>query len=188
MQKSQLVLFFAKALGVYVLWYILYDLWILPDGRVDLWLSEHIVSLGGSMLAGLGFDVYAQGRIIGLAGTNMLEIIDGCNGIEVIGLFAGFVLAYPGRSLNRLIFIPAGILVLYLTNVVRILVLAITQLHAPGIFTITHDYSTTAIFYVVVFLMWVVWVNFGSRSWSGSNSDKSDESGPKIPVESAVAG
>jgi exosortase/archaeosortase family protein len=186
MQKSQLVLFFAKALGVYVLWYILYDLWILPDGRVDLWLSEHIVSLGGSMLAGLGFDVYAQGRIIGLAGTNMLEIIDGCNGIEVIGLFAGFVLAYPGRSLNRLIFIPAGILVLYLTNVVRILVLAITQLHAPGIFT-THD-STTAIFYVVVFLMWVVWVNFGSRSWSGSNSDKSDESGPKIPVESAVAG
>jgi exosortase family protein XrtF len=177
MQRSELILFFAKALGVYILWYILYDLWILPDGRVDLWLSEHIVSLGSTMLAGMGFEVYAQGRIIGLAGTNMLEIIDGCNGIEVIGLFAGFVLAYPGRALNRLLFIPAGILVLYLTNVIRILVLAITQLHAPAIFDITHDYSTTAIFYVVVFMMWVVWVNLGGRNWTGGATVTGDDAG-----------
>lgn len=171
MQRSQVVTFFLKALGIYVAWYILYDLWMLPDGRVDLWLSEHIVSLGGSLLAGMGFEVYAQGRIIGLAGTNMLEIIDGCNGIEVIGLFIGFVVAYPGLTQNRLWFIPLGILLLYATNVVRILVLAITQLHAPGIFHITHDYSTTAIFYLVVFGMWVLWVNFGDRLYFGKSGD-----------------
>jgi len=178
MQRSQVISFFLKALGIYVAWYVIYDLWMLPDGTVDLWLSEHIVSLGGGLLAALGFDVFAEGRIIGLAGTNMLEIVDGCNGIEVIGLFIGFVVAYSGLTRNRLLFIPLGILVLYLTNVVRIIVLAITQLHAPSIFHITHDYSTTAIFYLVVFGMWVLWVNFGDRPfWGIANNDGTSGSG-----------
>jgi len=174
MQRSEVVTFFVKALAVYVIWYFLYDLWILPDGRVDLWLSEHIVALGGTMLTAMGFEVFAEGRLIGLAVSNMLEIIDGCNGIEVIGLFVGFVVAYPGRNLNRVLFVPIGIFVLYLTNIIRILVLAITQVHAPGIFDITHDYSTTAIFYLVVFGMWVVWVNYGERRFFGGPDDASN--------------
>ena len=173
MQRSEVVIFFVKALLIYVVWYLLYDLWILPDGSLDLWLSEHIVSVGGSILYALGFEVYAGGRIIGLAGTNMLEIIDGCNGIEVIGLFIGFVVAYPGLTKNRLVFIPLGIFVLYLTNVIRILVLAVIQKHIPSIFDITHDYSTTAIFYLVVFLMWVVWVNFGAKHFWGKTDELS---------------
>jgi exosortase family protein XrtF len=165
MQRSEVIIFFAKALSIYIVWYLLYDLWMLPDGRVDLWLSEHIVRVSGGFLSILGFDVYASGRIIGLVGTNMLEIIDGCNGIEVIGLFIGFVVAYPGITVNRFLFVPIGILLLYITNIVRIVVLSIVQLHAPGIFTVTHDYSTTAIFYLVVFALWVVWVNYGSNTF-----------------------
>lgn len=172
MQRSEVIMFFAKALSIYIVWYLIYDLWMLPDGRVDLWLSEHIVRVSGGILSVLGFDVFASGRIIGLVGTNMLEIIDGCNGIEVIGLFIGFVVAYPGIMQNRVVFIPIGIFVLYLTNVLRIVVLSIVQLHAPSIFTVTHDYSTTAIFYLVVFGMWVVWVNYGSKPFWGRRTDE----------------
>jgi exosortase family protein XrtF len=167
MQRSEVVVFFAKALAIYVVWYLVYDLWMLPDGRVDAWLSEHIVRVSGALLSGMGFDVVASGRIVGLVGANMLEIVNGCNGIEVLGLFVGFVVAYPGRTENRYWFIPLGILVLYVTNVVRIVVLAITQLHVPAIFDVTHDYSTTAIFYAVVFVMWVFWVNYGARNFRG---------------------
>lgn len=172
MQRSEVIIFFAKALSIYIVWFLIYDLWMLPDGRVDLWLSEHIVRVSGGILSILGFDVYASGRIIGLVGTNMLEIIDGCNGIEVIGLFIGFVVAYPGITLNRLVFVPIGIFLLYLTNIIRIVVLSIVQLHAPGIFTVTHDYSTTAIFYLVVFAMWVVWVNYGSKTFFGRHMNE----------------
>ena len=171
MQRSEVVQFFVKALGIYILWYFVYDLWMLPDGRVDAWLSEHIVVVSAGLLSGMGFDAYASGRIVGLLGANMLEIVNGCNGIEVLGLFVGFVVAYPGRTVNRVLFVPIGMLVLYVTNVVRIVVLAITQLHAPGIFDITHDYSTTAIFYAVVFVMWVVWVNFGARDFLGGRGE-----------------
>ncbi|MCS3937056.1 hypothetical protein GGP80_003064 [Salinibacter ruber] len=27
--------FLAKVLAVYVVWYVVYDLWLLPDGRLD---------------------------------------------------------------------------------------------------------------------------------------------------------
>ena len=145
------------------------------DGRVDLWLSEHIVALGGTMLTAMGFEVFAEGRLIGLARLEHAGIIDGCNGIEVIGLFVGFVVAYPGRNLNRVLFLcPSVFFVLYLTNIIRILVLAITQVHAPGNFDITHDYSTTAIFYLVVFGYVGGWVNYGERRFFGGPDDASN--------------
>lgn len=66
-----------------------------------------------------------------------------------------------------------GIGVIYLVNILRILVLTITQAYYPQFFDFTHDYSTTAIFYLFIFLLWVVWVNF---------SDAVDEAKPELAV------
>ena len=32
--------FLAKAVAVYGVWYVLYDLWLLPDGRLDAYVSQ----------------------------------------------------------------------------------------------------------------------------------------------------
>ena len=56
-----------------------------------------------------------------------------------------------------------GIGVIYIVNVLRIVLLAITQIYWSEFFNFTHDYSTTAIFYIVIFIMWVIWANYGSE-------------------------
>lgn len=164
MQRSEIAIFAAKALFVYIGWYLLYELWILPDGSLDEWLSLHIVQVSGWIVSSLGYDVVYGERIITIIGANGIEIVNGCNGLEAIGLFIGFVLAYPGNALRRAAFIPLGIFFIYLVNIFRIVVLTVTQYDYPTIFDFTHDYSTTTIFYVAIFLLWVVWVNYGGTT------------------------
>jgi exosortase family protein XrtF len=157
--NKDLTRFIATSLGIFIAWYLLYDLWILPDGRVDHALSLHIISVTQALLGLFGIEALQSGRVIWLEGANGIEMVDGCNGIEALGLFVGFVIAYKGTWKNRAWFIPLGLFLIYAVNILRIVVLTITQLHAPAIFDVTHDYSTTAIFYIVIFAMWVWWSN-----------------------------
>jgi len=161
--NKDLTRFIATSLGIFIAWYLLYDLWILPDGRVDYALSLHIISMSKGILELMGFEMMTYARVITISGANGIEMVDGCNGIEALGLFVGFVVAYKGTWNNRAWFIPLGLFLIYLVNIVRVVVLVITQQHAPKIFSFTHDYSTTAIFYIVIFAMWVWWSHLGDR-------------------------
>lgn len=41
--NSPVIKFIAKALLVIILWFMVYELWLLPDGRLDEWLSLNII-------------------------------------------------------------------------------------------------------------------------------------------------
>jgi exosortase family protein XrtF len=174
----EIVVFVAKAMAVYVLWYLLYHLWLLPDGRLDELLSRNIVAVTATMLKITGYEVFAFDRIVGISLANGLEIIDGCNGIETIGLFFGFVMAYPGHAVKRWLFIPTGILIIYLANVVRIYLLAIVQYHWYSGFQVIHDYTFNLIFYLVVFALWAIWaLRGGSMNPVANDTDGSTDTG-----------
>lgn len=163
-KNREILLVILKALGVYVIWYALYNLWLLPDGRLDEFISRNIVSVTATLLQVAGYEIFAFDRIVGIARANGLEIIDGCNGIETIGLFIGFVLAYPGNAVKRWLFIPTGILIIYLVNVARVFLLAIIQYHWYSGFQAIHDHTFNLIFYLAVFALCVVWALKGSGS------------------------
>lgn len=161
--KSNIGVFLLKVLGIYLIWYLIYELWLLPQGSLDAWLTTNIASVSTGILKQFGFKVYASGRLLGIGASPGIYLADGCSGISAIGLLIGFVVAYPGRWVPRLAFITMGIGIIYLTNILRNIILAITQLHWPGFFDFTHTYSTTTIFYLVIFALWVVWINYGER-------------------------
>ena len=160
---SEPVKFVLKVLVIYVIWYVLYELWLLPDGSLDHWIATNIVETTAGILHTLGYDIYSTGRLVGLGEAPGILLVDGCSGISAIGLFIGFVLAYPGRWIPRISFIIIGIGIIYLVNIIRIAVLTVTQVQWPEFFAFTHDYSTTAIFYLVIFGLWVIWANLGER-------------------------
>ncbi len=164
--KSPVVKFIIKALVVFIVWYLIYELWLLPDGRLDEWLSLNIIGTSAGILKMFGLDIYTVNRIIGIGEYPGIQVVDGCNGISAIGLFLGFIVAYPGDWKNRFSFCFVGIGVIYLVNILRIIVLVITQKDWPQFFEFTHDYSTTAIFYIVIFILWMVWVNFAEEGAS----------------------
>ncbi|MFA5668057.1 MAG: archaeosortase/exosortase family protein [Balneolaceae bacterium] len=160
--KSPVVKFIATALGIFIIWYIIYEKWLLPDGRLDEWLSLNIIGVSAGIIKSMGFDVYTINRIIGIGENSGVEVVDGCNGISAIGLFLGFIIAFPGPWKSRLSFSILGIGIIYIVNVIRIVTLTITKVKWPAFFDFTHDYSTTGIFYIVIFVLWMVWVNYNT--------------------------
>ncbi len=59
---SPLTLFLLKAGGVYAAWQLIYDLVVLPDGRLDTWLSITGVKLAAAGLSFLGWEIETAGR------------------------------------------------------------------------------------------------------------------------------
>jgi exosortase/archaeosortase family protein len=174
--------FVGKVLAFYGLWYVLYDLWLLPDGAVDQWLSLNVASVSGALLDGFGFDTTTDGRGLSLPGVAGIWIANGCNGLSTLGLFVGFVLAYPGSHWRRIWFIPLGVLAIYVTNVSRVIVMLLSQKYWPAAFEPLHGFGLTTIFYVVVFALWVAWANYGGASTAASD----DDAGPSTDTVDAT--
>jgi exosortase family protein XrtF len=163
--KSPITQFILKALGIFVIWYVVYELWLLPQGDLDEWLSLNIVAVSDGIIQLFGYETWTMYRIIGIGENAGIELVDGCTGISAIGLFLGFILAYPGDWQKRISFSLLGIGVIYLVNIFRIVILVITQEEWMEFFDFTHDYSTTTIFYIVIFALWIVWVQFSDSSF-----------------------
>ena len=162
--QRRLLRFFAVLLATCGAWYAVYVLWMVPDARLDAWLAYTVADQAGWLLETFGTAPQVEGRIVtGLGGAGV-EVLDGCNGLATIGLFVGFVAAYPGRGWMRMVFIPAGILLIHAANVARVALLPVLQVQAPAQFELLHGLGTY-FFYGVIFVLWVAWTHAGQARW-----------------------
>lgn len=153
----------ARMLAAYAVWFALYDLWLLPDGRLDAAVARNGAALAGLLLRALGVEAMVDDRVVWTGAHSGVIVDDGCTGLEVVGLFVGFVLAFPGGWRRRALFLPLGALAIHLTNVVRIGVLAWLHRAQPALFDAAHHWGTPPFFYAAVFLLWVAWVHLGAE-------------------------
>jgi exosortase/archaeosortase family protein len=85
---------------------------------------------------------------------------DPCNGIILFALFSSFIIAFPGPLKSKIWFIPSGIIIIYLANVLRVVLLAIIQLYVSrSTLEFHHTYTFTYMVYSLIFFMWWIWVN-----------------------------
>lgn len=87
------------------------------------------------------------------------RVVEGCNGLSVIILFASFVVAFTGRLRHTVLFIVSGSLLIYVLNVGRIALLAYFLYYYPEQEHLLHGVLFPLCIYGVVFLLWIVWVN-----------------------------
>lgn len=158
--QKHIILFIASAIGLYLTWYIIYDSWLKPDGRLDHCLTVNVAQTGTQLLRGLGYDAHVEQRSKIFIGERSVVWIDHpCNGLELYALFAGFILIYPGSWKKKFLFIPAGMAVIYLFNIVRIAVLALNLIYSRRTFDFNHKYVYTFVVYLAIFGLWMLWVN-----------------------------
>lgn len=158
----RVALFLGRMLAVYVAWFVLYDLWLLPAGHLDAAVGRSAAVLSGGVLDALGLEPVVDGRVIRFPSGSGVWVADACTGLATVGLFAGFVLAFPGSWRRRVVFIPVGIVLIHLANVLRIAFLAWLRDVNPDLFIPVHAWGSTPFFYAVVFGLWMVWVRWGS--------------------------
>lgn len=87
-----------------------------------------------------------------------ISIGSGCSGLKQILQFVVLFLFIRGPLLKKLWIIPLGVLAMHLTNLFRIISLSFIILFKPDYWQFSHDYLLRPLFYVVIFIFWVMWV------------------------------
>jgi len=164
--KNNSALFFIiKAIGLYLLWYLLYELWLEKQGKLDMLAINNLVFLSSNFLNLIGYTVTENlvtetiHRTINIEGALPLWIGNPCDGLELFALFTGFIVAYPGEIIKKIIYIPFGLISIHLLNVLRIVGLALTLYYKPEYLDFNHTYTFTILVYSYVFILWMIWTN-----------------------------
>ncbi len=157
-QDKFVSLFILKGFILYLLWFLLYDNWLLKDGFLDHFLINHLVSSTAFVLDLFGYITFQYADAVGIDGTHGVLIGAPCNGLDLFALFTGFILVFPGKWKDKIIYIPIGILVIHFLNIMRLVGLAIIVLYYPESLDFNHKYTFTIIIYALIFLMWIFWV------------------------------
>ena len=93
----------------------------------------------------------------------IIRIIEGCNAVSIMILFAAFVIAFSGKFKTTVLFILFGILFIHILNVLRIAILAVSLFYFPESEHILHGVLFPLVIYGVVFILWIIWVNKFSK-------------------------
>jgi len=158
--KNPLFLFLFKLLGLYIAWYIVYELWLHPNETIDVIVVKQTLGFSKKILECLGYDIFTNGnRMLGINNTSGLMMGDNCNGIALFALFSAFIIAFPGPVRKKIIFIILGIISIQLLNVMRVVTLAIIETYSYQLTQFNHTYTFTVIIYGYIFLLWILWVN-----------------------------
>ncbi|NMM48032.1 exosortase family protein XrtF [Marinigracilibium pacificum] len=90
---------------------------------------------------------------------SVLSVYEGCNGINVFIVFLCFVLSFRPSQKEWLWFIPLGLIIIHLFNLIRIGLLFYIAQYFPSKMAFMHKFGFTAIIYIVVFALWWWWVS-----------------------------
>ena len=94
----------------------------------------------------------------------LARVIEGCNSVAVIILFVSFIIAFAGRLKITLIYILIGSVLIYITNLFRIVILTIALYHYPWREHVLHTVIFPGLIYGMVCLLWLFWVNQFSKN------------------------
>ena len=147
-------------LGFYALLYFLYR-FILTLGSPDFFtlLTSGQVN---AVYRFLGFPshwkvVDAMETGIFFDGQWVVRIVEGCNGMSIIILFVSFIWAWPVSIRKKLFFTLKGILLIWIINILRIVLLGWVYYRYPSYFDTMHRVIFPALIYGTVILLWMIW-------------------------------
>ncbi len=158
------LLFLGKFLGLYLAGNILYGIYVESfDERPDD-VTRLVTVQTSWLLDKFGYDTRVE-DVAGApkvalmeAGDVVLNVYEGCNGINVVIVFVAFLFAFGGPLKRLAVFVPVGILVIHLFNLLRVGLLFSLAHRNSTQFYYYHKYFFTATLYLVVFGLWALWV------------------------------
>ena len=154
--------FIAVAVVIYLVWFFGYEQWLAhaDNGHLDHVLCTHITAAAVVALRLVGFTAAvspASSCLVLMNGIPSVIVGPPCNGLVLYALFAGFVVAFPGPWLRKLWYIPVGILLIWILNVLRVAALAVNHHYAHSSVDFNHHYTFTFVVYAFIFGLWMLW-------------------------------
>lgn len=91
-------------------------------------------------------------------GKYLVRIVEGCNAVSIMILFAAFIVAFSTTLKRTALYIICGVIFIHLLNILRISLLCIALFHYPESGPFLHDILFPLFIYGVVLVLWVAWV------------------------------
>ena len=180
-ENKALLVFLGWAFGLLIAWVMLDAFFHDAIMRVHYVLIEGQTNIAVWLLEVFGYSVHAEYGIPGymswiqVEGSPGVYVGSGCSGLELFLIFAGFILIIKGNLKHKFWFVPAGLAIILILNIIRIATLAAIVYHAPEYLDFNHKYTFVFIVYGVILLLWWWWVKKGQRAGGGEQSARSRE-------------
>jgi exosortase/archaeosortase family protein len=163
--------FLIKATILFVAWKAVYLIFLLPGRVLDKPLTYFIGkgtaaalrlfnpsgnynAISTMHLKGFGNQGLEPVMAIRSGQTNLLDIADVCNGLELLVLYAGLILCLPAARNRKLAYIIGGIIGIEIINILRCTGLVLVYLHKPQWLDFSHHYLFTFVVYAFIFWLW----------------------------------
>jgi exosortase/archaeosortase family protein len=158
--QNKIVRFLFLSGALYVAWMLLYYFVIKVYTLWDYELNYNIVTLTHHFL-----NLFGVNTLIEIESDHVLLFMDGgnyrgiwvgdeCNGFKLFSIFSIFIIAFPGDWKKKLWFIPLGMLLVHLANVLRVAALVLINNHFPQYLDFNHLYTFTIFVYAIIFVLW----------------------------------
>jgi exosortase/archaeosortase family protein len=178
--RNKLVVFLIKLFILFAIWFILDELlretrfWHALNSvvlREVLFFSKHLLILAGKIFdftvqtaASNGISWAPHDKLIfypaHYSSQNYpdLFISNRCLALNLMWTYSVFIIAFFGPWKKKLWFIPLGIFIINLLNILRVFGLGITVIYFPKYMEINHHLLFTYIVYFFTFILWVIWI------------------------------
>ena len=88
--------------------------------------------------------------------SSLVKVVWSCSGLKQMFVFFCIIAFYPGSEKHKLWFIPLGLVLIWILNVIRISAIIALFEQFPNSFELFHELSKY-VFYFVIFMFWVLW-------------------------------
>lgn len=123
--------------------------------------TEALVTITSVVVTPFDPRVVADGDILRFSdGRGAVQVLAGCNAVEVCALLAAAILAFPARFRDCLIGAALGIVALQIVNLFRIITLLYLSRGSQEVFEFFHHYVWDAMIGLeglLVFFFWARW-------------------------------
>ncbi len=130
--------------------------------------TQFLVEVSAFLVRPFDGRVLAQGDILRFSdGRGGVQVLAGCNAVEVCALLAAAIVAFPARMRDCLIGAAAGVLALQVVNLARIISLLYLSRGSQSLFDFFHHYVWDAMIGLeglLIFFFWVRWQDRRARA------------------------
>lgn len=157
--------FFLSAMILLIIWVLFTVFFPLELYRLHFWTIEPQAHLSAGFLGLIGYSTKVWHNV-----NNCMTLLDmnnsavvcigtGCSGVELFIVFAVFILLFKGQTMNYLWYIPVGLILIMILNIIRIVSLSIIAYRAPDYLNFNHKYTFVILVYGFLIFLWIYWMN-----------------------------
>ena len=116
---------------------------------VSLWINRNL----------LGMHITTEDpNTMWFSNGGYVAVEESCSGLKQFYQILVLFILFPGPWKHKLWFIPMSIVIMHIVNILRIVILSVMVLWKPEYWDFVHEWVLRPGFYVVIFLLWVWWV------------------------------